>query len=68
MILVTEATGHVGRVVLSRRHSADVVAMVRDVQTASGRLLSGVALRVADYEHASALKGATATNIRGGSA
>jgi hypothetical protein len=34
----------------------DVVAMVRDVQAASRRLPSGIALRVADYENASALK------------
>src|SRR4029077_8878401 len=34
----------------------DVVAMVRDVQAASRRLPSGIALRVSDYEDASALK------------
>jgi NAD(P)H dehydrogenase (quinone) len=38
----------------------DVVAMVRDVQAASRRLPSGIALRVADYEDASALKRALA--------
>src|SRR5713101_6088029 len=38
----------------------DVIAMVRDVQTASRRLPSGIALRVADYEDASALKRALA--------
>jgi uncharacterized protein YbjT (DUF2867 family) len=38
----------------------DVAAMVRDVQAASRRLPSGIALRVADYEDASALKGALA--------
>ena len=58
MILVTGATGHVGRAVVSRLASLghDVVAMVRDVQAASRRLPSGIALRVADYEDASALK------------
>jgi Predicted nucleoside-diphosphate-sugar epimerases len=34
----------------------DVVAMVREIQAASRRLPSGIALRVADYEDASALK------------
>src|SRR6266446_6380254 len=61
MILVTGATGHVGAVVsklASLGH--DVVAMVRDVQAASRRLPSGIALRVADYEDASALKRALA--------
>jgi len=38
----------------------DVVAMVRDVQAANRRLPSGIALRVADYEDASALKRALA--------
>jgi uncharacterized protein YbjT (DUF2867 family) len=62
MILVTGATGHVGRAVVSRLASLghDVVAMVRDVQAASRRLASGIALRVADYEDASALKRALA--------
>jgi phosphate uptake regulator len=41
----------------------DVVAMVRDVQAASRRLPSGIALRVADYEDASALKRALAVLI-----
>jgi NAD(P)H dehydrogenase (quinone) len=56
MILVTGATGHVGRAVVCRLASLghDVVAMVRDVQAASRRLPSGIALRVADYEDASA--------------
>ncbi len=54
MILVTGATGHVGRAVVSRLASLghDVVAMVRDVQAASRRLPSGIALRIADYEDA----------------
>jgi NAD(P)H dehydrogenase (quinone) len=58
MILVTGATGHVGRAVVSRLASLghDVVAMVRDVQAASRRLPSGISLRVADYEDASALE------------
>ena len=62
MILVTEATGHVGPAVVCRLASLghDVVAVVRDVQAASRRLPSGVALRVADYEDASALKRALA--------
>jgi NAD(P)H dehydrogenase (quinone) len=62
MILVTGATGHVGRAVVCRLASLghDVVAMVRDVQAASRRLPSGIALRVADYEDASALKRALA--------
>jgi len=61
MILVTGATGHVGAVV-SRLASLghDVVAMVRDVQAASRRLPSGIAMRFADYEDASALKRALA--------
>jgi NAD(P)H dehydrogenase (quinone) len=62
MILVTGATGHVGRAVVRRLASLghDVVAMVRDVRAASRRLPSGIALRVADYEDASALKRALA--------
>ena len=60
MILVTGATGHVGRAVVCRLASHDVVAMVRDVQAASKRLPSGIALRVADYEDAPALKRALA--------
>ena len=46
MILVTGATGDLGRAIVSLGH--DVVAMVRDA--------SGIALRVADYEDASAVK------------
>ena len=60
MILVKGATGHVGRAVVCRLASHDVVAMVRDVQAASRRLPSGIALRVADYEDPSALKRALA--------
>ena len=52
MILVTGATGHVGRAVVCRLASLghDLVVMVRDVQAASRRLLSGIVLRVADYQ------------------
>jgi NAD(P)-dependent dehydrogenase (short-subunit alcohol dehydrogenase family) len=62
MILVTGATGHVGRAVVCRLASLghNVAAMVRDIQAASRRLPSGIALRVADYEDASALKRALA--------
>ena len=61
MILVTEATGHVGRAAVCRLTSLghDVVAMVRDVQAAM-RLPSGIVLRAADDEDASALKRALA--------
>src|SRR5258708_36206418 len=38
----------------------DVIAMAREVLAASRRLPSGIALRVADYEDASALKRALA--------
>ena len=62
MIVVTGATGHVGRAVVSRLASLghDVVAMVRDVQAASRRQPSAIALRIADYEDASALQRALA--------
>jgi NAD(P)-dependent dehydrogenase (short-subunit alcohol dehydrogenase family) len=58
MSLVTGATGHVGRTVVCRLASLgnDVAATVRDVQAASRRLPSGIALRDADYEDASALR------------
>jgi uncharacterized protein YbjT (DUF2867 family) len=48
MILVTGATGHVARAVVCRLASLgrDVVAMVQDVQAASRRLPSGIALRL----------------------
>jgi NAD(P)H dehydrogenase (quinone) len=61
-IIVTGATRQVGRGVVYRLASLghDVVAMVRDVQAASRRLPSGITLRVADYEDASALKTALA--------
>jgi NAD(P)H dehydrogenase (quinone) len=50
MLLVAGATGHVERAVVCRLASLghDVVAMVRDVQAASGRPPSGIALGVAD--------------------
>jgi NAD(P)H dehydrogenase (quinone) len=62
MILVTGATGHAGRAVVCRLASLghDVVAMVRDVQATSRRLPYGIALRIAGYEDASALKRALA--------
>jgi len=62
MILLTGATGHVGRAVVCRLASLghDMVAMLRDVQAASRCLPPGIALRVADYEDASALKRALA--------
>ena len=62
MIPVTGATGHVERAVVCRLASLghDVVAMVRDLLAASRGLPSGIALRVADYEDASALKRALA--------
>jgi NAD(P)H dehydrogenase (quinone) len=62
MILVTGATGHVGGAVVGRLVSLghDVVAMVRDRQTAAEHLPPGTALRVADYEDAIALKRAFA--------
>lgn len=62
MILVTGAAGHVGRAVVCRLASLgyDVLAMVRDVQAASRHLPFGIALRVADYEDASALTRALA--------
>jgi nucleoside-diphosphate-sugar epimerase len=65
MILVTGATGHVGRAVVCRLASLghDVVAMVRDVQAARRRLPSGITTRVADYDYASALKRALAVLI-----
>ena len=62
MIPVTGATGHVERAVVCRLASLghDVVAMVRDMQAASRGLPSGIALLVADYEDACALKRALA--------
>ncbi|MGX5828068.1 NAD(P)H-binding protein [Mesorhizobium sp. 43Arga] len=51
MILVTGATGHVGRAV-------EVAALVRKPGAAQGRLPRETALRVGDYEDASALKAA----------
>jgi NAD(P)H dehydrogenase (quinone) len=62
MILVTGATGHVGGGVVWRLVSLghDVVAMVRDRQTAAERLPPQVSLRVADYDDAIALKRAFA--------
>ncbi len=50
MVLVTGATGHVGRAVVSRLASLGY-DVVRDVQPQAGAP-SGIALRVADYEDA----------------
>jgi NAD(P)H dehydrogenase (quinone) len=65
VILVTGATGHVGHAVVCSLASLghDVVAIVRDVQAATRRLPSGIALRAADYEDASALKRALAGTL-----
>ena len=62
MIPVTGATGHVERAVVCMLAPLghDAVAMVRDVQAASRGLPSGIALRVANYEDACALKRALA--------
>ena len=52
MILVTGATGHVGRAVVCRLASLghDVVAMVRDVQAANKRLPFAIAMRIPQDE------------------
>jgi len=52
MILVTGSHRPCRRAVVCRLASLghDVVAMVRDVQASSRRLLSGIVLRVADYQ------------------
>ncbi|TGQ53185.1 NAD-dependent epimerase/dehydratase family protein [Mesorhizobium sp. M1C.F.Ca.ET.193.01.1.1] len=62
MILVTGATGHVGRAVVRRLASCghDVAAMIRDVETARRRLPRGTATRVGDYEDALTLRDAFA--------
>ncbi|RRI07727.1 NAD-dependent epimerase/dehydratase family protein [Mesorhizobium tamadayense] len=62
MILVTGATGHVGRAIVRTLSSLghDVVAIVRDVETARLRLPSGTIMRVADYEDVTALRNAFA--------
>jgi NAD(P)H dehydrogenase (quinone) len=58
MILVTGATGHVGRAVVSRLVSSghEVAALIRRPQAAQRRLALGTALRIGDYDDASALK------------
>ncbi|UDL89281.1 NAD(P)H-binding protein [Mesorhizobium sp. PAMC28654] len=57
MILVTGATGHIGRAVVSdlALRGREVVAMVRDSRAAAGLMPPGIALRVADYEDVSSL-------------
>ncbi|TPM94643.1 NAD-dependent epimerase/dehydratase family protein [Mesorhizobium sp. B2-1-3A] len=62
MILVTGATGHVGRAVVSRLVSSghEVAALVRKPEAAQGRLPRETALRVGDYEDVSSLKAAFA--------
>jgi len=62
MILVTGATGHVGRAVVSSLASRghEVAALVRKPEAAQSRLPQATALRVGDYEDASALKAAFA--------
>ncbi|WP_217577977.1 NmrA family NAD(P)-binding protein [Mesorhizobium sp. GbtcB19] len=51
MILVTGATGHVGRSVVRRlaARGREVVAMVRDIDAARRRLPAKIPLRVGDY-------------------
>ena len=58
MILVTGATGHVGRAVVAGLVSSghEVAALVRNTEAVQRRLPRGTALRVGDYEDASALK------------
>ncbi|TRC77270.1 NAD-dependent epimerase/dehydratase family protein [Mesorhizobium sp. WSM4307] len=60
MILVTGATGHIGRAVVSRLVSSghEVAALVRKLEAGQGRLPRETALRVGDYEDASTLKAA----------
>ncbi|RWA67751.1 NAD(P)H-binding protein [Mesorhizobium sp.] len=62
MILVTGATGHIGRAVVRRLVSLghDVAAMVRDVEAARLRLPSGIVMRMADYDDVAALGNAFA--------
>jgi len=62
MILVTGATGHVGCAVVSSLASRghQVAALLRKPEAAQSRLPQATALRVGDYEDASALKAAFA--------
>ncbi|MCW5718997.1 MAG: NAD(P)H-binding protein [Bauldia sp.] len=62
MILVTGATGHVGRAVVSllSGRGEDVAAMVRNVAAAARRVPRDVPLRVADYEDVPAVTAALA--------
>ena len=58
-IAVTAATGKLGRLViadlLATEDPASIVAIVRDLQKASGLKAAGVQVRVADYDHPDAL-------------
>ncbi|MFD5077462.1 SDR family oxidoreductase [Streptomyces sp. NPDC058371] len=60
-IVVTGATGHLGRLVidglLEKVPAADVVAVVRDKEKAAGLAARGVELRVADYSAPETLEG-----------
>ncbi|MFC9429898.1 SDR family oxidoreductase [Streptomyces sp. NPDC056987] len=62
-IVVTGATGHLGRLVVEALLAADVpadgiAAVVRNKEKAAGLVASGVELRVADYDDPESLKGA----------
>ncbi|MFF6998049.1 SDR family oxidoreductase [Streptomyces sp. NPDC008313] len=67
-IVVTGATGHLGRLViaglLEKVPAAEVVAVVRDQEKAAGLAAQGVTLRVADYGDPATLKGAFAAGDR----
>ncbi|MFE3742752.1 SDR family oxidoreductase [Streptomyces sp. NPDC059134] len=60
-IVVTGATGHLGRLVIEALLAADVpadgiAAVVRNKEKAAGLVASGVELRVADYDDPASLK------------
>ncbi|MFI6699291.1 SDR family oxidoreductase [Streptomyces sp. NPDC050509] len=62
-IVVTGATGHLGRLVIEALLAADVpadgiAAVVRNKEKAAGLVASGVELRVADYDDPASLKNA----------
>ncbi|TPN79332.1 NAD-dependent epimerase/dehydratase family protein [Mesorhizobium sp. CU2] len=58
MILVTGATGHIGRSVVCRlaARGREVVAMVRNIDAARRRLPAKIPLRVGDYEDVGSLQ------------